>query len=197
MAARPPQRSCLGCGVTKDKGDLLRYVLGPDKVLVPDLKGKLPGRGAYTCTSGTCLRQAVKRKRFNASFHDQLQPVDADRLLEGIRSHLLERIAGYLALATKAGKVSSGSDAVTAALKADKAGLLIVATDTAHESRNKAAFLAQAVGTPVMELFDKERLGALIGKEYRSVAVVESGGFITPLLREYEAYRNFFGGEVS
>jgi predicted RNA-binding protein YlxR (DUF448 family) len=51
MAGQSPQRSCLGCGAVRDKGDLLRFVLAPDNVPVPDLKGKLPGRGAYICMS--------------------------------------------------------------------------------------------------------------------------------------------------
>ena len=106
MTGNKPQRSCLGCGTTRDKGDLLRFVLGPDGTLVPDLKGNLPGRGAYTCPKDECLRQAVKRKRFAASFKTPVTGLDTESLLAGIRTLVVERIRGYLSLAAKAGRSS-------------------------------------------------------------------------------------------
>jgi hypothetical protein len=36
----------------------------------------------------------------------------------------------------------------------------------------------------------------MIGKEYRGVVAVESGGFVEPIRREIKIYRNFFDGEV-
>jgi predicted RNA-binding protein YlxR (DUF448 family) len=59
MTGKDPQRSCLGCRETKDKKDLLRFVLAPDRTLVPDLLARLPGRGAYTCMNSACLRAAA------------------------------------------------------------------------------------------------------------------------------------------
>ena len=49
MAREEAKRSCLGCRTVKNKEDLLRFVLTPERVLVPDLLFKLPGRGAYIC----------------------------------------------------------------------------------------------------------------------------------------------------
>ena len=58
MARNEPQRSCLGCREVRDKKDLLRFVLAPDRTLVPDLQMKLPGRGAYTCRELACFERA-------------------------------------------------------------------------------------------------------------------------------------------
>jgi uncharacterized protein len=196
MTANRPQRSCLGCGTTVDKGALLRFVLGPEGTLVPDLKGNLPGRGAYTCPKVECLHQAVKRKRFAASFKTPVAGADTESLKTVIRTQVVERIRGYLSLAAKAGKVFSGSDAVAAGLRSGKAGLLFIATDISDENRKKFTAMAGNSGAELAALFDKESLGTMIGKEYRGVVAVESGGFVEPIRRELKIYRNFFDGEV-
>ena len=196
MTGNKPQRSCLGCGATRDKGNLLRFVLGPDGVLTPDLKGKLPGRGAYTCPSRECLGLAVKKKRFAGSFKAPITGMDVDAVTAQIRVQVTERIRSYLSLAAKAGRAFSGSDAVAGGLRGGKAGLLFVATDLSDESRKKFAAMAAHAGVELVALFDKDCLGTLIGKEHRGVVAVESGGFISPILRELEIYRNFFDGEV-
>src|SRR5512135_2097164 len=105
-----PQRSCLGCRTTRDKKDLLRFVLAPDRTLVPDLLAKLPGRGAYTCMNRACIVSAAQKKQFSRAFKGDVVYDGADRLMDQVISLLEERIASYLALANKAGKVVSGSD---------------------------------------------------------------------------------------
>ncbi len=196
MTGNKPQRSCLGCGATRNKGDLLRFVLSPDSVLTPDLKGKLPGRGAYICPLRTCLGLAIKKKRFSAAFKTQVPGIDQATISSGIRTIVTERLRGYLSLASKAGEVFSGSDAVAGRLRGGKVGILFIATDLSEESRKKFAAMAGHAGVELVAMFDKENLGTLIGKEHRGVVAVEPGGFIAPIQRELEIYRNFFDGEV-
>lgn len=196
MTRNKPQRSCLGCGDTRNKEDLLRFVLGPDGALTPDLRSRLPGRGAYICPTRSCLDAAIRKKRFAASFKTALQGVDAERIASGIRALVTERVRGYLSLAAKAGKVVSGSDAVVGELRGGKAGLLFMATDLSDESRKKFTAMAGHAGVAVVALFDKEILGTLIGKEHRGIVAVEPGGFVAPIRRELDIYRNFFDGEV-
>ncbi len=191
MAKQEPQRSCLGCRTVKDKKELLRFVLAPDRTLVPDPQGKLPGRGAYTCWQRVCLRTAMARKQFARSFRGEVRSEGADALIALVSNLLEERIGAYLALANKAGKVVSGSDTVVDAFKRRTPGVLFIAADISAESRERFAFLAERAGVPLVELFTKERLGGLLGKEMRGVAAIEQGGFITTIMTELEKYRNF------
>ncbi|QPP06268.1 YlxR family protein [Streptomyces bathyalis] len=62
-----PQRTCVGCRKRSDKPDLLRVVLSGGRC-VPDLRGTLPGRGAYLHPMSICLDQAVRRRAFNRAF---------------------------------------------------------------------------------------------------------------------------------
>ncbi|NSC24209.1 YlxR family protein [Streptomyces albus subsp. chlorinus] len=81
-----PQRTCVGCRECADKGALLRVVLIGGS-LIPDLRGKLPGRGAYVHPAPSCLEQAVRRRAFNRAFRGP-GPFD----LAQLREHV-ERIA--------------------------------------------------------------------------------------------------------
>jgi len=68
----------VGCRVRADKPDLLRVVV-IDGRLVPDLRGTLPGRGAYLHPTAACLEQAVRRRAFNRAFRGP-GPYDAAEL---------------------------------------------------------------------------------------------------------------------
>ena len=54
---KTPMRQCLGCREMKPKFELFR-VVGNVQL---DLKGKLPGRGAYLC-SIQCMEKAIKAR---------------------------------------------------------------------------------------------------------------------------------------
>ena len=56
-----PMRQCLGCREMKPKSELLRVVRMTDGNVQLDLKGKLPGRGAYLC-SIQCMEKAIKAR---------------------------------------------------------------------------------------------------------------------------------------
>jgi uncharacterized protein len=190
-----PQRSCLACREVKDKGSLLRFVLAPDRTVVPDLQQKLPGRGVYTCMKGSCLSLAAKKKQFSRGFKGEVLGGEAETLTRQVTEKLEERIASYLCLANKGGKIASGSDQVMEKLKKGDAGLLFIATDISNDIGEKFRAVAKLKGVRCMALFNKDRLGELIGKELRSVLAVLDSGFIGSIALEMEKYRNFFEEE--
>lgn len=58
-----PMRTCVVCGQSYSKRELVRVVRTPEGRVEIDLKGKKPGRGAYLCTNPACwdLRVAIPR----------------------------------------------------------------------------------------------------------------------------------------
>ncbi|MCM0082040.1 DUF448 domain-containing protein [Geomonas sp. Red32] len=195
MPKATPERSCLACREPKDKGSLLRFVLAPDRTLVPDLQQKLPGRGAYTCMKAGCVRLAVQKKQFARGFKGEVLGADAEALVKQVGERLVERIASYISLANKGAKIVSGSDQVSERLKKGEGGVLFVATDISADIGERFRGSAKAKGIPVISLFDKERMGALVGKEMRTVALVLQSGFVASISSEIEKYRNFFEEE--
>ena len=58
-----PMRMCVGCREMKEKKSLIRVVRSPEGEVSLDPTGKRPGRGAYVCREGECLRKALKQKQ--------------------------------------------------------------------------------------------------------------------------------------
>ncbi|GGT31201.1 YlxR family protein [Nonomuraea spiralis] len=77
-----PQRTCVGCRVRTAKSELLRLVLIEDH-LVPDLRGRLSGRGASLHPSLSCLELAERRRAFPRAFRVP-GPLDVSH----VRAHL-------------------------------------------------------------------------------------------------------------
>ena len=67
-------RQCVGCREMKEKKSLIRVVKSPEGVVSLDFKGKLPGRGAYVCPNGECLKRARKSRALERAFSSQLPP---------------------------------------------------------------------------------------------------------------------------
>ena len=86
-----------------------------------------------------------------------------------------------LGLAQKAGKLVSGDFAVKAALKAGTVQLLVVAQDTAPNSKKELCYLAAQAGVPVLELLTRWELGSAIGKGQRAAAAITDSNFASML----------------
>ena len=67
MPKKIPIRQCLGCREQKAKTELLRVVRSPEGSVSLDFRGKAPGRGAYICRSGECLKRAVRSRALERS----------------------------------------------------------------------------------------------------------------------------------
>ncbi len=98
-----------------------------------------------------------------------------------------DKILSLLGLATKSGNVVSGEFMVEKLVKAKKAYLVIVATDTSENSKKSYTDMCTFYRTPIYFYGTKESLGHCIGKEMRaSVAITEKGfaGSIEKLLKD-------------
>ncbi len=82
-----------------------------------------------------------------------------------------------LGLAQKAGKAASGDFAVRGALKAGKVKLLLIATDTAPNTKKELLFLAEQAKVEVRELLTKAELGYAIGKAQRTAVAILDANF--------------------
>ena len=54
-----PERKCIATGEIQPKQGLIRFVMGPEAQVVPDIFGKLPGRGVYVTASREALDLAL------------------------------------------------------------------------------------------------------------------------------------------
>lgn len=192
--AEAPQRSCLGCRVSKDKNLLLRFVQTPEMEVLPDLDNRLPGRGAYTCVDKRCLAAAIDLRQFKRSFKHDVSVMPAAQFIEHVRQQLYGRIIGMIGLANKAGLITGGGSMVIDALKGKKKpGLVIVATDVSEAIGSKITQTAAARHVSHRTAVTKADFGAILGKAPRSAIAVASGGFVSQLVKAIDRYKNFLG----
>ena len=80
MQKKIPMRQCLGCREMKPKRELIRVVRSPEGEISLDFRGKAPGRGAYLCKDGDCLKKAVKGKSLERAFSSRIPDEVYERL---------------------------------------------------------------------------------------------------------------------
>ena len=67
-----PQRTCIACRQTRNKGDLVRLVRTEAGVVDVDLSAKKPGRGAYLCPQRDCWERGLKGNRLQYTLRTKL-----------------------------------------------------------------------------------------------------------------------------
>jgi predicted RNA-binding protein YlxR (DUF448 family) len=188
-AENGPRRTCVACRQTKDKNQLVRYVVAPDGAVLVDYRQRLPGRGAYTCIDMQCLRNAIEKNGFQRSFRGLYQSVDLVVLTEQLIKEVEQKIANLIGISRKSSQCISGSNAVIKALrKGSSLALILIAEDISMMIGNKIKSLAERQNIYSVQLYDKKRIGQLLGKEERSVIAVQTGSLSESLLNELHRY---------
>ena len=67
-----PERKCIVSGEVQPKGGLIRFVVGPEGEVVPDVAGKLPGRGMYVSADRDAIGKAGKKNLFSRAAKAQV-----------------------------------------------------------------------------------------------------------------------------
>src|SRR5215471_10038295 len=71
-----PLRTCVACGESRPKRELIRIVRTPDGRIVLDPTGKKSGRGAYLCAKRSCWEPALRKGKLEREFETTLLPED-------------------------------------------------------------------------------------------------------------------------
>ena len=191
---KQPQRTCLGCRQVKDQSELIRFVRSPEGEILVDLKGRLPGRGAYLCNSRDCIMAAVNRQQFNRAFRCECQPADLSTLTDRVARELLKHLASLLGMARKSANLVTGSNAVLDALTRKKAlSAIILAKDISPQIGDKIRRKAARQKILTAELFDKMELGRILGRAERSVVGVSDGKLAAAFMSDWHRYKDISG----
>ncbi len=191
---RQPQRTCLGCREVKEQGSLIRFVRSPDGEILADLKGRLPGRGAYLCNRRDCIDAALRRKQFDRAFRQSCQPVTAEQLAGGVAGELLAYLVSLLGMARKSAKFVSGSNAVLDALtRKGSLAVVVLARDISPQIGEKVRRKAAMQKIVTTDLLDKAELGRILGRAERSVVGLPDGKLAEAFLKELLRYQDISG----
>jgi predicted RNA-binding protein YlxR (DUF448 family) len=131
------ERTCLVTRRTQPPEGLLRFVRAPDGTVVPDVRGKLPGRGVWVTSRRDTVAEAVRKRLFARGFKEDATA--ADDLPDLVDRLLLESALASLSMARKAGRVVTGFGKVTSALAKGQAIAVLHAVEAAPDGRRKIA----------------------------------------------------------
>jgi len=184
-----PQRTCVACRQTKDKNQLVRYVVAPDGAVLVDYRQHLPGRGAYTCFATQCVLDAVKKNCFKRCFKGRECSVDSAALMEQLIAAVSQKITSLIGMSRKSGQLISGSNMIIDTLrKKSSIAVVIIADDISPGIGKKIEALAEREHISTAHLYNKQTIGQLLGKEERSVIAVQTGLLADSLLNELHRY---------
>ena len=163
------ERLCAVTRVVRPVDELIRFVVGPDGAVVPDLKRRLPGRGVWVTATRAVVDDAVKRNAFARSFkRDARAAPDLGATLEW---QLTNAALDALAMAHKAGRVAIGFAKTENALAEKPVLAVLTASDgSADGARKIAAAVARrqtdekSAGIPVIGVFTSAQLDLALGR---------------------------------
>ncbi len=177
---RGPLRRCL---VTREHGErtrMLRFVLGPDRTVVPDLLARLPGRGMWLSARADVVEAAAARGAFARAARSPV--IVPPELATVIRAGLIRRVTDLLGLARRAGQAVGGYAKARETLVQGRAGLVVQATDGSDEECHR--LMSGAHDVPVMRPLTAAALGAVFGRDHLVHVAVSHGRLADGLTAE-------------
>lgn len=189
-AGKSPLRRCIVSRAVRPKAELVRFVVSPDGLVVPDVDERLPGRGLWLSAARDVVDTARAKGLFAKAAQARVE-VPAD-LADRVEALLLGRCESLLGLARRAGQLVAGFEKVREWLAKGKAGLLVEAADGAADGRTK---LAGAAGDlPRIEVLRAAEMARALGREHVVHVAVAPGGLADGLRREAARLAGFRKG---
>ncbi|MBS8224941.1 RNA-binding protein [Vannielia litorea] len=167
-----PERRCIATGEVSPISKLIRFVAGPAGEVVPDIAGKLPGRGLWVTPARAALEKAINKKLFSRAAKAQLTVPEG--LIELVERLLVKRVTDGIALARKSGKAVAGYEKVKGWLLIEEARVLVQASDGSERGKSKLSS-PPGKGTFIGCLTASE-IGLAFGREHVIHAALASGG---------------------
>ena len=133
--------------------------------MVPDLAGRLPGRGLWVAADRASVETAAKKGLFSRSARAALKA--SPDLAAQVEVLLLRRLLDGLGLARRAGDLVTGFEKVVSTVGEGRAAWLVEATDGAPDGRRKVlSALRRAASSPgLVGLWTGEELSLALGGE--------------------------------
>ena len=174
-----PERRCIVSGDSGSRFGLIRFVVGPDGQLVPDLAEKLPGRGIWVSAERSAIDTAVKKKLFARAAR---APVSVpDGLADLIAAGLAQRVVDLVSLTRKAGRAVAGFEKVKGWLADGKAKVLLQASDGSDRGKGK---LWTPTGGRWFGCLTASEMGLSFGRDHVIHAALAPGGLTAKVIRD-------------
>jgi predicted RNA-binding protein YlxR (DUF448 family) len=175
-------RTCIATRAVRPAGDLIRFVAGPDRAVIADLKTSLPGRGVWVTASMAAVREAMRRKAFARALKaDVSVPADLDTRVDAL---LFDRAREALSIANKAGNAIAGFAKVESAIGRRPLALIHAAEAAADGCEKLDRKFRSSVGPDgdIVRIFTGDQLDLAFGRSNVVHAALERGPAATACL---------------
>ncbi len=174
-----PERKCIATGEVQPKPGLIRFVIGPDGQLAPDLAEKLPGRGIWVAADRAAVEKAARKGLFARAARQQVTvPEDLPGLLD---ERLSRRVVDLISLARKSGEAVAGYEKVKDWLDQGRASVLIQASDGSDRGKSK---LSTPYRGNYIGWLTADELGRAFGRQTAIHAALGAGGLVQRVVEE-------------
>lgn len=175
-----PERKCIVSGESQPKAGLVRFCIGPDNMVVPDILGRLPGRGIYVAADRAAITKAATKGLFSRAAR---QPVKApDGLADLVEALLARRVVDLISMCRKANAAVMGYEKVKDWLSSSKARVLVQASDGSERGKTKLRPPEGEGG--FIGLLTAGEMGLAFGRERAIHAALGAGGLTHRVVEE-------------
>ena len=173
---------------------MVRVVRSPEGEVLIDLKGRLPGRGAYLCIDRQCVENAVSRKQFDRAFKSSCQVQSVEQIVDALANEILGHMSSLLGMARKSASFVAGSNAILDALgRNNSLAVIVLAEDISQQIGEKVSYKAEQKKIKTVKLFNKLELGRILGRAERSVVGLPGGKLADAFLDDLHRYQEISG----
>ncbi len=175
-----PERKCIVTGESQPKAGLIRFGLGPESQVVPDVLGRLPGRGMYVVADRAAIAKAAAKGLFARAARQAV--VVPEALADDVERQLAKRVVELVSLARKAGGAVVGFEKVKDWLTKGQATVLIQASDGSERGKTK---LHPPEGPDAfIGCLTAGELGLAFGREHAIHGALAAGGLTNRVVEE-------------
>ena len=173
------ERRCLVTGEVQPKAGLIRFVLGPEGMVAPDLAEKLPGRGFWLTADRAIIERAVAKGLFSRGAKAPAKPPEG--LVELLEAGLARRVVDLVSLGRKSGRAVAGFEKVKDWLAAGKVKVLLQASDGSERGKGK---LWTPEGARWFGCLTASELGLAFGRDHVIHSALSRGGIADKVIRD-------------
>jgi predicted RNA-binding protein YlxR (DUF448 family) len=135
-----PERTCILTRGAGAREALIRLALSPDGEILPDVRAKAPGRGAWIGVDRAALEEAQRKGKLKAALSRAFKTGDTripDDLGERIETALRQAVLDRLGLEARSGTLLTGGEKIEAACRKGEVHLLLHAADAGADGNGK------------------------------------------------------------
>lgn len=174
-----PERRCIVTGEVQPKRGLIRFVVGPDGMIVPDLAEKLPGRGIWVSADRAAIEKAAAKGLFSRGAKAQVKAPEG--LADMVEAGVAKRLVDLISLTRKSGRAVAGFEKVKGWLAEGRAKVLLQASDGSERGKGK---LWTPEGGRWFGCLTASELGLSFGRDHVIHGALAAGGLTDKVILE-------------